>query len=106
NALFLLAACVGIVGVLFSKFGGQWPALPIVNPQATSPPGDRGHAQPFGLWRLARLAPVTVIAAVQAGMTNLNVFVMTPLYGTEIGLSTATTVGLTTAFSIGGLLGE
>jgi MFS family permease len=106
NVLFLLAACVGIAGVLFAKFGSPWPALPIINPQATLPRGDRGNAQPFGLWRLACLAPVTVIAAVQAGMTNLNVFVMTPLYGTEIGLSTATTVGLTTAFSVGGLLAQ
>jgi len=106
NALFLLAACVGIAGVLFARFGGAWPALPIVNPQAALSSGSHGEAQPFGLLRLARLAPVTVIVAVQAGMTNLNVFVMTPLYGTEIGLSTSTTVGLTTAFSVGGLLAQ
>jgi len=106
NSLFLLAACVGIAGALFSKFGGKWPALPVSTHEASLSAAERRVVQPFGLWRLACLAPVTVIAAIQAGMTNLNVFVMTPLYGTEIGLTTATTVGLTTAFSIGGLLAQ
>ncbi|MDQ0391256.1 MFS transporter [Labrys monachus] len=106
STLFLLAACVGLAGVLYASFGGRWPALPASSPEAALPLGGREAAEPFGLWRLACLAPVTVIAAVQAGMTNLNVFVMTPLYGAQIGLDTSTTVGLTTAFSIGGLLAQ
>ncbi|GLS22720.1 MFS transporter [Labrys miyagiensis] len=104
-ALFVLAACVGVCGVLLSKFGLRaWPALPQPKPVLPSQPAR--ERENFGLWRLACLVPVTVIAAFQAGMTNLNVFAMTPLYGEQIGLPTSTVIGLTTAFSIGGLLAQ
>ncbi|CAM5776764.1 MFS transporter [Labrys miyagiensis] len=102
--LFVLAGCVGIAGVLLSKLMRGWPLLPPAEATIASHVLPAGEG--FGLWRLACLAPVTVIAAFQAGMTNLNVFAMTPLYGEQIGLPTTTTIGLTTAFSIGGLLAQ
>ncbi len=62
--------------------------------------------QRYGLWRLALLAPVTIAGVFQAGMTNMNVFAMTPIYGGHVGLPAVTAVGLVTAFSIGGMLAQ
>ncbi|MDQ0472065.1 MFS transporter [Labrys wisconsinensis] len=104
-APFILAAGVGLGGVLVSRFVTRpWPALPVPEPPLPAEPARVRES--FGLWRLACLAPVTVIAAFQAGMTNLNVFAMTPLYGEQVGLPATTVIGLTTAFSIGGLLAQ
>jgi MFS family permease len=106
-ALFIIATGVGLGGVLLSKYiMPAWPALLETGKSVDLPPLMPARGERFGLWRLACLAPVTVIAAFQAGMTNLNVFAVTPLYGEQIGLSTSTTIGLTTAFSIGGFLAQ
>ncbi|TIV47280.1 MAG: MFS transporter, partial [Mesorhizobium sp.] len=45
-------------------------------------------------------------AIFQGGITNMNIFVLTPIYGTQIGLSAATTVGLVTTVSIAGMLAQ
>lgn len=104
--LFLMSAATMLVGVLYCRFVGRsWPPLPKreVHPlQAGVTPGEQRH----GLWKLAVLAPVTVIAVFQSGMTNMNVFALAPLYGAKIDLPAATTVGLVTAFSLGGMLAQ
>jgi MFS family permease len=104
--LFLIAAMTVTIGVLYCRFVGRpWPSLPMRNIrplQADVTSAD----QRYGLWKLAILAPVTIIAVFQAGMTNMNVFALTPLYGAKIDLPAATTVGLVTAFSLGGMLAQ
>lgn len=104
--LFLIAAMTITVGVLYARFVGRpWPSLPLRNVRPLQ--ADVSSAdQRYGLWKLAVLAPVTIIAVFQAGMTNMNVFALTPLYGAKIELPAATTVGLVTAFSMGGMLAQ
>jgi MFS family permease len=104
--LFLIATMTILAGLFYCRFiGGRWPALPVWRPLPD--PLDVGPAeQRYGLWRLAVLAPVTLVAVFQSGMTNMNVFAMTPIYGVHIGLSAATTVALVTTFSIGGMLAQ
>jgi MFS family permease len=104
--LFLMGAATISAGALYCRFVGRpWPSLPVrpVRPlQADASPED----QRYGLWKLAVLAPVTIIAVFQAGMTNMNVFALTPLYGAKIALPAETTIGLVTAFSMGGMLAQ
>jgi MFS family permease len=103
--LFLIAAVAISLGWFYCKFlGGRWPALPLRPHAGTT--GVFVPDQRYGLWKLARPAPVTIIAVFQAGMTNMNVFAMTPIYGAQMGLAASTTVGLVTAFSIGGMLAQ
>ena len=103
--LFTIGAAPALLALLAKFVFGRWPALPVVPSDSTltaSPrPGER-----YGLVQLFRLAPVTVVSIFQAGITNLNIFVLTPLYGTAIGLSAATTVGLVTTISIAGMLAQ
>jgi MFS family permease len=104
--LFLIATMVIAIGLVYCKFiGGRWPALPIWQPRP-DPLMVAPAEQRYGLWRLAILAPVTIVGVFQAGMTNMNVFAMTPIYGVHIGLSAATTVALVTTFSVGGMLAQ
>jgi MFS family permease len=104
--LFLIAAVTIVLGLFYCKFiGGRWPSLPVwqlePDPLTVAPSEQR-----YGLWRLALLAPVTIVGVFQAGMTNMNVFAMTPIYGGHVGLPAVTAVGLVTAFSIGGMLAQ
>jgi MFS family permease len=103
--LFLIAALTTTVGFLYCGLTGHWPALPSRMDGAQHQDAASG-AQRFGLWRIAVLAPVTIFAVFQSGMTNMNLYALTPFYGAKVGLSAATTVGLLTAFSIGGLLAQ
>ncbi len=104
--LFLIGAVTITAGTLYCRFVGRpWPALP-VRP-LRSPQTDVSAAdQRYGLWKLVILAPVTIIAVFQAGTTNMNVFALTPLYGIKIALPASTTIGLVTAFSMGGMLAQ
>lgn len=104
--LFLMSAMTMMIGVAYCKFiGRSWPPLPKREVQPLQA-GVTSGEQRQGLWKLAVLAPVTVIAVFQSGMTNMNVFALTPLYGAKIDLPAATTVGLVTAFSMGGMLAQ
>lgn len=104
--LFLMAALTVTIGVFYCRFvGHSWPSLPICNVHPLQA-DVRSTDQRYGLWKLVALAPVTIIAVFQAGMTNMNVFALTPLYGAKIDLPVATTVGLVTAFSMGGMLAQ
>jgi MFS family permease len=97
--LFGIATTIALLAFLAKFLFGPWPLSPL----GSSEPIAAGHAQndePLGLIRLFRLAPVTVVTIFQAGITNLNIFVLTPLYGAGIGLSAATTVWLVTTISI------
>jgi len=70
--LFLIAAITISTGLVYSKFiGGMWPVLPSQQslPETTVTPAD----QRYGLWRLALLAPVTIVGVFEAGTTNMNV---------------------------------
>ena len=102
--LFTIGAATALLAFLAKFAFGPWPALPTPSDAmmtANPRPGER-----YGLIQLFRLAPVTVVSIFQAGITNLNIFVLTPLYGSAIGLSAATTVGLVTTISIAGMLAQ
>lgn len=104
--LFLMGAVTIMAGALYCRFVGRpWPALP-VRPGELLQADVSAADQRYGLWKLAVLAPVTIIAVFQAGMTNMNVFALTPLYGAKIALPASTTIGLVTAFSMGGMLAQ
>ncbi len=102
--LLPVAALVALAGVGIHFFGRSWPALPA----APSDPAEARAApsERLSVAALFRLAPITVVAICQAGITNMNVFVLTPIYGTQIGLSASTTVALVTALSVGGLVAQ
>jgi MFS family permease len=101
--LFPVATAMVLLALISKFVGGRWPALP-------ASPAEPGHAdgpvKRLGPLVLFRLAPVTVVAIFQGGITNMNVFVLTPIYGTQIGLSAGTTVGLVTTISIAGMLAQ
>src|SRR5262245_21401733 len=100
--LFSVATAT-VVASLIAKFAtGPWPALP-TEPEPTE---DMQPRERLGVLKLFQLAPVTVVSIFQAGITNVNTFVLTPIYGTQIGLSAETTVGLVTTVSIAGMLAQ
>jgi MFS family permease len=105
--LILLSVGTITVGLAYSRFvGGRWPTLPAAPAAVAELPELAPSEKRYGLRELVRLAPVTVVSIFQAGITNTNVFVMTPIYGAQVGLDPAVTVGLITAFSLGGMLGQ
>ncbi|CDX25814.1 MFS family transporter [Mesorhizobium plurifarium] len=101
--LFLVAAATVLLALVSKFAGGRWPALPAIDPEHASSARPVKRLGPLALFRLA---PVTVVAIFQGGITNMNIFVLTPIYGTQIGLSAATTVGLVTTISIAGMLAQ
>lgn len=101
--LFLVAAATVLLALVSKFVGGRWPALPAAEPEHASSARPVKRLGPLALFRLA---PVTVVAIFQGGITNMNIFVLTPIYGTQIGLSAATTVGLVTTISIAGMLAQ
>jgi MFS family permease len=96
-------ATAAVLASLVAKFAtGPWPALPAdPRPIETMQPEER-----LGVLKLFQLAPATVVSIFQAGITNVNTFVLTPIYATQIGLSAGTTVGLVTTVSIAGMLAQ
>lgn len=103
--LFTVAAATVLLAPISKFIGGRWPALPA----APAGPDQASTARPvkrLGPLALFRLAPITVVAIFQGGITNMNIFVLTPINGTEIGLPAATTVGLVTTVSIAGMLAQ
>lgn len=103
--LFLVAMATVLVAFAPTFAGLRWPALPSVPADPPPAPGARADRR-LGPLALFRLAPVTVVAIFQGGITNMNVFVLTPLYGTQIGLSAAATVWLVTTISIAGMVAQ
>ncbi|RWL86810.1 MAG: MFS transporter [Mesorhizobium sp.] len=103
--LFMVAAATVLLALVSKFVGGRWPALP-ASPADPDPTGSARPVKRLGPLALFRLAPVTVVAIFQGGITNMNIFVLTPIYGTQIGLSAATTVGLVTTVSIAGMLAQ
>lgn len=61
---------------------------------------------PAVLRRLLVLTPVAIVAMLLSGTTNINFYALMPLYGERIGLPTATTLTLVSAFSLGGLVAQ
>jgi MFS family permease len=103
--LFMIGAATSLLAVLAKFILAPWPLLPT----ASSDPLTREtleRDERYSLIRLFRLAPVTVVSIFQAGITNLNIFVLTPLYGAGIGLSAAATVGLVTTISMAGMVAQ
>ena len=103
--LFTIGAAPALLAFLAKFAFGHWPALPVI-PSDPMMTGSPWRGERYGLIQLFRLAPVTVVSIFQAGITNLNIFVLTPLYGAGIGLSAAATVGLVTTISIAGMLAQ
>jgi MFS family permease len=101
--LFPVAAATVLLALISKFIGGRWPALPAIDLEHAGPARPVKRLGPLALFRLA---PVTVVAIFQGGITNMNIFVLTPIYGTQIGLSAATTVGLVTTVSIAGMLAQ
>jgi len=103
--LFLVAAATVLLALISKFTWGRWPALPAA-PADTDNASTARPVKRLGPLALFRLAPVTVVAIFQGGITNMNIFVLTPIYGTQIGLSAGTTVGLVTTVSIAGMLAQ
>lgn len=102
--LLPVAALIALAGVGIHVFGRAWPALPVAS---QVPAGARAvPSERLSVAALFRLAPVTVVAICLSGITNMNVFVLTPIYGTQIGLPATTTVALVTALSVGCLVAQ
>lgn len=90
-----IAAALVLGAVLGKAAGGPWPALA----GAAQETQAKGR-QRYGILQLFRTAPLTVVSVFQSGITNLNVFVLTPLYATQIGLSPSQAVALVTTMSV------
>jgi len=103
--LFLVATATVLLAFAPKFAGLRWPTLPSV-PADPAPAHGAKADRRLGPLALFRLAPVTVVAIFQAGITNMNIFVLTPLYGTQIGLSAVATVWLVTTISIAGMLAQ
>ena len=103
--LFLVAAATVLLALISKFTWGRWPALPAA-PADTDNASTARPVKRLGPLALFRLAPVTVVAIFQGGITNMNIFVLTPIYGTQVGLSAGTTVGLVTTVSIAGMLAQ
>ena len=103
--LFMVAAATVLLALISKFTWGRWPALPAA-PADTDNASTARPVKRLGPLALFRLAPVTVVAIFQGGITNMNIFVLTPIYGTQIGLSAGTTVGLVTTVSIAGMLAQ
>jgi MFS family permease len=104
--LFQLVVGVILFGLVYARFvSGPWPALRLP-PATTVDAGNIHSGHRYGIWRLAALAPVTVVCVFQSGMTNMNVYTMTPIYAERVNLDAAFAVTLVTAFSLGGMLAQ
>ncbi|CAN7710691.1 MFS transporter [Mesorhizobium amorphae] len=101
--LFSVAAAMVLLAFVPKFAGLRWPALPSVPAEPAQATGADRRLGPLALFRLA---PVTVVAIFQGGITNMNVFVLTPIYGTQIGLSASATVWLVTTISIAGMVAQ
>ena len=99
--LLTVATVIALAGVAGRFIGGPWPKLPPAPPRLADAPKER-----LSVAELFRLAPVTVVSICLSGITNMNVFVLTPIYGTQIGLPATTTVALVTALSVGCLVAQ
>ena len=62
--------------------------------------------EPMGMAAFLLIAPLAILAAAQAGMTNLNFVSVAPIYGAMIGLTPAEAGELIIAFSLGGLFAQ
>ncbi|TBG14268.1 MFS transporter (plasmid) [Rhizobium leguminosarum] len=104
--LFQIVLAVILLGLIYARFvGGPWPTLHL--PLAVAVEAGSAHSgNRYGIWRLAALAPVAVVCVFQAGMTNMNVYTMTPIYAERVHLDAAVAVTLVTAFSLGGMLAQ
>lgn len=98
-SVIVLAAALGTLAI------GPWPPL-AQNAGGRQSTGRPAKGQRYGILQLFRIAPVTVVAIFQSGVTNLNVFVLTPLYAAEIGLTPSQALALVTTVSIAGMLAQ
>ncbi|WP_416068284.1 MFS transporter [Rhizobium sp. ZK1] len=105
--LFEIVLGVILCGLAYARLvGAPWPALRVSAAAETEGTGSVQLRHCFGVWQLAALAPVTVVGVFQAGMTNMNVYTMTPIYAERVGIDAASAVTLVTAFSLGGMLAQ
>ena len=101
--VFEVALAFAALAFLPRVVGRRWPTL------LPSDDADASVLPSLGRLRLAqllRMAPVAVVGVFQSGITNMNVFVLTPIYSTQIGLPAATAVALVTTVSIAGMLAQ
>lgn len=101
--LYPLATATIAVGLGVCLVAGAWPVLP--SDEALVAIGPVPLRQ-RSLLRLVIVAPATLVAVFLAGMTNMNIYSLLPIYGERIGLGATDTVALLSAFSIGGLLAQ
>ena len=99
--VFEVALAFVAISFLPRLTGWRWPAIAVAEADSGQPVAGR-----LSLGQLFRIAPVTLVSVFQSGVTNMNIFVLTPIYATHIGLSPATTVALVTTVSIAGMLAQ
>lgn len=102
--LFPVAASIVALAFAPRLAGWRWPALPVVDEHLEAP--GLAVEKRLGPLQLFRIAPVTVVSIFQGGITNMNIFVLTPIYATQIGLSAATTVAIVTTVSVAGMMAQ
>ncbi|MCJ8143912.1 MFS transporter [Ancylobacter sp. A5.8] len=108
--LFEVGMLVCLAGLLHCRYVGRaWPSLsvPLVSATLVPAPPERPVPTRCGNFAsLFRSAPATIICVFQAGMTNMNVVALTPIYGAQIGLPSMLSIAMVTAFMTGGLLAQ
>jgi MFS family permease len=101
----VLLQVTGIEGwspFLFAAAAIAASALPLLLGIGLAPPlsAHRGRS----MWRMLRLAPVAMAAALAGGLTDAAAFVLLPLYGLRVGFEESTAVLLLTVFTAGNLV--
>lgn len=76
--------------------------VPVALTAYESPLGER--VAPLNLWRLYRVSPLGVVATFAAGLVNMAIISVGPIWGLQNGLDTAGVAELMTALMIGGLV--
>ena len=102
NGLFVLAAATCLASVAPFAIDGRLRPARRMPGAASSTETDEG----VSLFRLLRIAPLAVIAALQTGVTNMNFGVMGPIYAARTGHEAGTAAALVTVFTLGGLLAQ
>lgn len=100
HRLFVLAAATCLMAALPFVLAGR------IHPARRMPSAERLSEveELISLPRLLCIVPVVVLAALQAGMSNMNFGVVAPIYASYTGHPASVAAALLTVYSLGGFL--
>jgi len=102
GAAYILASSLCLLAVAPFLFDGELrPARPAAHLDTASRRDEK-----LSFLRSLRIAPISVMAALQAGLTNICFGVMAPIYAVKTGHTAGEAAALVTAFSVGGVLAQ